>query len=134
MEARFDISISPRRTARGAVFSCIALFSLFLDACGKLPRDPENTTERVEQQHAIRVGLTEDPPWVLRTSGEPAGVEVTLIRDFAHSLGATPEWFWGTEQTHMEALKHFELDIAISGLEAKTPWSKQVGLTRPYFD
>lgn len=33
----------------------------------------------------------------------------------------------------MEALKHFELDVVISGLNATTPWSKQVGLTSPYF-
>jgi hypothetical protein len=61
-------------------------------------------------------------------------VEIALIRDFAKSLEATPSWFWGSEQMHMEALKHFELDVVISGLDSNTPWSKQVGLTNPYYD
>jgi hypothetical protein len=33
----------------------------------------------------------------------------------------------------MEALERFEFDIVLSGLNETTPWSKYVGLTRPYF-
>jgi polar amino acid transport system substrate-binding protein len=90
--------------------------------------------ERVQQQHRVRVGLIEYPPWVVRTAGEPAGVEVDLVRQFAASLGATPQWFWGAEQPHMAALKRFELDLVIAGLEAATPWAQEIGLTRPYFE
>jgi polar amino acid transport system substrate-binding protein len=82
----------------------------------------------------MRVGLVENPPWVVRSGGEPAGAEVELIRQFAASLGATPEWFWGAEQNHMEALERFELDVVAAGLDAKTPWSKEAGLTQPYFE
>lgn len=103
-------------------------------ACSTLPRDPEKTLEHVQQRHQMRVGLIENPPWIVRTTGEPAGVEVQLVRSFAQSLGATPQWFWGAEQHHMEALEHFELDLVVGGLEAKTPWSKTIGLTRPYFE
>jgi polar amino acid transport system substrate-binding protein len=122
------------RTTDGAVLALILLSCLAINACDKLPRDPKKTSERVQQQHSVRVGLTENPPWVIRTAGEPRGVEVELIRNLANSLGATPKWFWGGEQMHMEALEHFELDVVISGLNAKTPWSKRVGLTGPYFD
>ena len=82
----------------------------------------------------MRVGLVGRPPWVVRTSGEPAGAEVELVRQFARELGATPEWFWGGEQQHMEALERFELDLVVGGLTDKTPWSKSVGLTSPYFE
>jgi polar amino acid transport system substrate-binding protein len=102
--------------------------------CSTLPRDPEKTLERVQRQHSMRVGLVENPPWVIHTASEPTGVEVELVRRFAASLGATPNWFWGGEQPHMEALQHFQLDIVIAGLDATTPWAKKVGLTRPYFE
>jgi polar amino acid transport system substrate-binding protein len=101
--------------------------------CGDLPRDPKHTLSRVLERKKVRVGLVENPPWVLHGADGPAGAEVVLARRFAESLGATPEWFWGGEQRHMEALENFEMDLLIGGLEASTPWSKKVGLTRPYF-
>ena len=101
--------------------------------CNNLPRDPESTLRRV-QGGRLRVGLVEHPPWVVRTGGEPAGVEVELVRQFARELRATPEWYWGSEQQHMEALEHFELDLVVGGLTDQTPWSKSVGLTSPYFE
>jgi polar amino acid transport system substrate-binding protein len=129
-----------RRTSRNeAAPNSRPLLALLLGvaavtACVPLPRDPERTLERVQQQHQMRVGLVENPPWVIRTTGEPAGVEVDLVRQFAASLGTTPEWFWGAEQPHMAALGRFELDLVIAGLEATTPWAKEIGLTRPYFE
>jgi polar amino acid transport system substrate-binding protein len=122
------------RTMNRVVFSLIPFLCLVTNACDSLPRDPQKTSEHVQQQHTVRIGLTEAPPWVIRNGAEPAGVEVELLQRFANSLGATPRWFWGGEQTRMEALERFELDVVIADLEAKTPWSKQVGLTRPYFD
>lgn len=113
--------------------SIILLLSLLSFACQNLPRDPEGTLQRV-QGGRLRVGLVESPPWVVRTEGEPAGAEVELARRFASQLGATPEWYWGGEQQHMEALEHFELDLVIGGLTDQTPWQKRVGLTAPYFE
>ena len=103
-------------------------------ACGSLPRDPEGTSHRVAANHVIRVGLSENPPWVIRTQGEPRGVEVQLVRDFAAQLHAQPQWFWGSEQQHMPALEHFQLDLVVGGLESSSPWKKSVGFTRPYFE
>jgi polar amino acid transport system substrate-binding protein len=102
-------------------------------SCGNLPRDPKETLRRVQGGH-LRVGLVERPPWVVRTAGEPAGAEVELVRQFAHELGATPEWYWGGEQAQMEALEHYQLDLVIGGMTNDTPWSKYVGLTSPYFE
>jgi len=135
MRARLHLRTCFVRRCR-AVSAAFALLSmLFLNAaCGTLPRDPEGTGARVQRYHEIRIGLVSNPPWVVGTGGEPSGVEVKLTREFASLLGAKPKWFWGSEQTHMEALEQFELDLAISGLDASTPWSKHVGLTKPYFD
>jgi polar amino acid transport system substrate-binding protein len=109
------------------------LLSVFLNfACTDLPRDPENTLRQL-QSRPMRVGLVEHPPWVVRTSGEPAGVEVDLIRNFASALGTTVEWHWSNEQAQLEALEYYQLDVVIGGFTDRTPWSKYVGLTRPYF-
>jgi polar amino acid transport system substrate-binding protein len=99
----------------------------------QLPRDPKETLRQL-QSRPLRVGLVEHPPWVVRTSGEPAGVEVELIRNFATQLGTTAEWHWGGEQQQMEALEQYQLDVVIGGLTKRTPWSKYIGLTSPYFE
>jgi polar amino acid transport system substrate-binding protein len=102
-------------------------------ACSSLPRDPEGTLERV--RHGVfRVGLVENPPWVVRTAGEPQGAEPELVRRLAASIGARPQWFWGSEERHMEALERFELDLVIGGLDDRNPWKKKAGFTRPYFE
>src|SRR4051812_7057844 len=112
----------------------LILSALLLNAgCGSIPRDPEGTLQRV-QGGRLRVGLVESPPWVVRTEGEPAGAEVALVRQLAQELNATPEWYWGGEQQHLEALEHYELDLVLAGLDTKTAWKNRVGLTSPYFE
>jgi len=102
-------------------------------ACSNLPRDPEKTLRQL-QSRPMRVGVVERPPWVVRTSGEPAGVEADLLRNFASQLGTGIEWHSGGEQEQLEALEHYQLDIVIGGLTNRTPWAKYVGLTSPYFE
>lgn len=101
-------------------------------SCNNLPRDPQKTSERV-QGGRLRVGLVEHPPFVIRTVGEPAGAEVELIRRFAREMNSEPEWHWGGEQKHLEALERFELDLVIGGFNDSTPWRNRIGLTSPYF-
>ena len=110
----------------------VCCLSFAISGC-TYPADPEGTLQRVQGQSMV-VGLVENQPWVTRLdSGEPAGVEVELVRRFAQELDATVEWVWGSEQKHMEALARFELDLAIMGLTRATPWNKRVGLTQPYY-
>ena len=119
------------------VEAAVAAAVLAAAGCTALPKDPEKTLERVQQRHVLRVGLVESPPWVLRASGgpggDPGGAEVQLVRQFAASLGATPEWIWGGEQEHLQALERYQLDLVVGGLDASTPWQKKIGVTRPYF-
>jgi len=96
-----------------------------------IPRDPNGTLKRV-REGAMRVGVLENEPWVKRNSGEPSGVEIEIVRQFAAELGAKPEWIWGSEEELMEALKHNELDLLIGGLTESTPWQDEVGLTNSY--
>ena len=101
-------------------------------ACVTVPRDPEGTLNRVLRTHTIRIGVVEDPPWIVRTTGEPAGIAVNIAREFAQSVSATPQWFWGGQGEMMKALKTFNLDMVIADVDAKTPWSKDIGVSQPY--
>jgi polar amino acid transport system substrate-binding protein len=123
------------------VFKFIRLFTILLGialacaSCSDLPRDPKNTLRRIENEKKMRVGLVENPPWVIRSAnGEPAGAEVELIKNLAAQMDAQAEWHWGNEQQQFEALERFELDLVVGGFHDKTPWSKQIGLTSPYFE
>lgn len=103
-----------------------------LVGCG-IPRDPQHTSDRVADKKRIRVGLSENPPWIVRNGSEPAGIEADLVRQFAAQAQATPEWHWGGEQAHMEALERFELDLVAGGLTSKTPWKKTIAMSDTFY-
>ncbi len=122
------------RSCRG-LLRAVAIASIVLvglPASAGFPRDPERTLERA-QGGRIRVGVVVNEPWVIKDGDDATGVEAELVRMFARELKATPEWHWGGEQAHMEALEHHQLDLVIGGITRKTPWKTYVGLTDKYF-
>lgn len=100
-------------------------------ACG-LPRNPEITTDRIASAHELRVGVTDNAPWTNAQSSEPSGIEPNLVRQFASHLGAHVLWTRGSETTLAQALKHHEIDLAIGGFDAKTPWKSIAGVSQPF--
>jgi DNA-binding transcriptional LysR family regulator len=118
----------PRKTA-----VAILALTLTLTACGpSFPADPDGTLDRVSGG-TLRVGASHNEDWVnLRGGSEPQGKEPDLVRAFAAKLGAEIEWSEGTEHVLAEDLKHGELDLVIGGLNDKTPWEKDAGITRAY--
>jgi polar amino acid transport system substrate-binding protein len=109
----------------------LTLLCLLIFGGCNLPRDPEGTLNRATGG-TLRVGITEHEPWTRLSDGEPAGVEVELVQEFAKSIDAEIDWVHGTEAELFEALEHFELDMMIGGVKEDTPWSKHVGLTGAY--
>ena len=109
----------------------LVLLLLLPAACG-LPRDPQGTTGRVAASHELRVGITDNGPWTDARSAEPRGIEPALVRAFAARLGAHVLWTRGSEATLAEALKRHDLDLAIGGYEAKTPWKSLAGVSQPF--
>ena len=109
----------------------LVLFPLFLSACG-LPRDPEKTSQRIAAAHELRVGVTDNRPWTDARAAEPAGIEPDLVREFAARIGAKVRWTRGSETSLAQALKKRELDIAIGGFDAKTPWKSIAGVSQPF--
>ena len=109
--------------------ACLAAV-LLATAC-QVPADPDGTLERVEGG-TLRVGVTEHDPWVSLGGARPTGVEVQLIKRFAKRLKAELDFTEGSEAQLMDGLKAGELDLALGGFDAKSPWKRKAALTRPY--
>ena len=107
------------------------LLPLLTVACG-LPRDPEKTTDRLASTHELRVGVTDNRGWVDASPAEPSGVEPDLVRRFAQRIGAKVIWAKGSEASLAQQLEHHELDLAIGGFDAKTPWKSVAGVSQPF--
>jgi polar amino acid transport system substrate-binding protein len=121
-----------RLPALSLLLSCAALLAGCGDDSG-FPRDPKGTLLRV-RGGTMRVALVENPPWVVRNGDEAAGIEPELVRQFAREINAKLEWHWGGEQSQMEQLEGYELDLLLGGITRKTPWKSDIGLTSGYFD
>jgi polar amino acid transport system substrate-binding protein len=107
------------------------ILPLFVASCG-LPHDPEKTSDRIAATHELRVGVTDNAPWSDAQSAEPRGIEPELIRQFATRLGAHVLWTRGSEAHLAQALKHHELDLAVGGFDAKTPWKSIAGVSQAF--
>lgn len=121
-----------RSSAPAGCLAAIFLLSLLLGGCSEYPRDPRDTSETATGG-VIRVGIAENPPWTL-AGDQAGGVEAELVEAFARTLGAEVEWHRGSESDLLERLQHFELDIVVAGLTARTPWKSRVATTIPYLD
>jgi ABC-type amino acid transport substrate-binding protein len=108
------------------------LLALPLLAACAVPRDPEKTSDRIASTHELRVGVTDNDPWVSAQSAEPRGIEPELVRQFAARIGAHVLWSRGSETELAQQLKHHELDLAIGGFDAKTPWKAIAGVSQPF--
>jgi hypothetical protein len=97
-----------------------------------LPRDSEGTSERIAATHELRVGVTDNGEWVDASSAEPTGIEPELVRQFAANVGARVLWSRGSESALAQQLKHHELDVAVGGFDAKTPWKSIAGVSQPF--
>lgn len=128
---------SERRRARGTrtIAAVIAglLCAVALSACGPFPTDTEGTLDRVRGGD-LRVGVVHNPPWTDTSGAQPRGSEVTLVERFAAEQGAGISWREDSEAVLADALRAGELDIAIGGFTADTPWSDRAAVTDTYLE
>lgn len=102
--------------------------------CGvSVPADPDGTLDRVRGS-TVRVGVSPNPPYteVASPGADPAGSEVELVRAFADHLDAEVAFTVAGEQSLVARMEAGELDLLVGGLTDRTPWQKQVAVTRPY--
>jgi polar amino acid transport system substrate-binding protein len=122
-------TVGPPRSGLAALVMA-ALLAVGAAGCG-IPRDPESTLDRVRGA-TLRAGITASEPWTTLEGGRPGGVEVELVEQFAHELGAKVEWVDGSEAELIGALEVRELDLVVGGLTADTPWQSKAAITRSY--
>lgn len=110
--------------------AAILLGALVATGC-EFPRDGEGTLARVRGGE-MRVGVTDNPPWVRVSDDKVEGVEPALIEAWARELGARVRWVRGSEPELVEALHRRELDAVALGLEESTPYAPKLALSQPY--
>ncbi len=109
----------------------ILLTALISSAC-QFPNDANDTLNNVKDG-VLKVGVTENPPWVIRTDSGAEGVEAEIILVFADSLNAKVEWHWGTETELLQALSQHQVHVVMGGLTQQSPKTKGIVHTEPYF-
>lgn len=105
--------------------------SLLAGCAAQIPVDPKGTLQDVRHD-TLRVGISPNRESVDVRDGQYTGDEVELVKDFAKGLDAEVQWTLGGEEHLVKQLKEGKLDMVAGGITAKTPWSKEVGITRPY--
>lgn len=106
--------------------------TLGLAGCASYPADPDGTLDRVSGG-TLRVGISPNGDWTdITDEGEPSGVEVTLVKQFAESIDAEIEWMEGGEEQLLTELEEGALDLIIGGFTDKTPWSTKAAITKPF--
>lgn len=106
------------------------LIALLLSACN-YPMDSAGTLNRVRGGE-MRVGVAENPPWVIIDGDHVRGVEPSLIAEWAHSLNARIIWVRAAPEDLVEALHRREIDVMAAGLERTTPHRAKLAMTQPY--
>jgi polar amino acid transport system substrate-binding protein len=113
--------------------SLLVLIAVAALAGCQYPRDVEHTLDRVEGG-TMRVGVSDNEPWVNLDGSEPAGVEPEIVRRFAETIDAEIHWVQGDSEELVEALETGQLDVVIAGFTRKSEYRRKVALTRPYVD
>ncbi|MBC3539312.1 transporter substrate-binding domain-containing protein [Rufibacter sediminis] len=117
---------------RYLVYNLILVVAL-LTGCQNFPKDPEKTLEQVTNG-TLKVGYSENPPWVVKGPAGPTGIEPDLVKAFANGLNAKIEWQNDSEQNLMEELEKHNLHLVIAGVTDDTPWKSKISFTRPYVE
>lgn len=124
-------SVGRRAWLAAAVALCL-LLGLSLGGCATLPRDSDESLERVRAEHVLRAGASPSRGLVAIEGPSVSGPEADLVASFAAAQGAQVQWRPGGEEELMVALEAGELDVVVGGLSEESPWTDRVALTRPY--
>lgn len=100
-----------------------------------MPKDPEDSLDRIRNGGVLRAGAIENRPFVhLLYDGRVVGVEAGLVEEFARSLGARVEWQTVSGYALFEALHHQKLDVLVGGFTDSSPYLEKVAPTQAFLD
>lgn len=100
--------------------------ALALAGCDRLPRDPDNTLDRVRAERHFRVGLIATGDTPIATEAEPL-----FLGRVARATGATPLVKKGASEPLLLELENGQLDLVIGPLSPESPWLGRVTILRP---
>lgn len=116
----------------GAAMAVLGGITMLVAGCASIPVDTAGTSARISGGE-IRIGITHNPPWTdTSSSGVATGTEVQLMEEFAESMDAEIDWVHGSEGVLTDALREGDLDIAIGGFTADTPWTDRAAVSDSY--
>jgi hypothetical protein len=93
------------------------LLLLILGACDALPRDPEHSSERIQQSRTLRIGIT-DPKLVPEAQ--------RLVAALAQQNSARPIMRQGALEPLIVDLDAGRLDLIIAPMAKRSPWKTLV--------
>ncbi|HEY9091934.1 hypothetical protein [Parasphingorhabdus sp.] len=99
----------------------LLMFPLFLPGCDAVPADPEQTLARVKESGQLRVGIVEGT--------HPEAIE-GFVQIMESKTGASAEPGRGDAEHLLKKLKNGQLDIVIGPFARKSPWRRQVWLSK----
>ncbi|UOB19165.1 transporter substrate-binding domain-containing protein [Abyssalbus ytuae] len=103
---------------------------LLLTAC-QVPKDPENSFSSA-QKSGLKVGVVNNPPFVLVNNGSYTGPEIKLIKNFAKANKLNIQFYEGSESNLVKDLENYNLHIVAGGFEKNSLWKKRATLSKPY--
>ena len=93
------------------------LLALAVAGCADLPRDPDDTLDRVRDARTIHVTIVDDAP----------AARAYLAR-LARDTGARVRAADGSLEPALLALERGEVDLVVARLDHRTPWSARVAV------
>lgn len=122
--------VMPLHSCRAALLCVVVVLSFTSGGC-RYPKDMENSLQSI-QDGTLHVGVTENPPWVMRQNDIAHGLEPEVIKSLAEQLNAEVQWHWGTESEIIQALEQLQVHLAAGGFRKSSHLQKRVALTKPY--
>lgn len=100
-------------------------------SCNNYPRDTKNSFEKAKEKE-LKVGVVENPPYVVFQNDGVSGIEIRLIEKFAEKHNLDIGYIQDTESQLIKQLENYKLHIVAGGFKKKTVWSSKAGLTTSY--
>lgn len=98
-----------------------------------LPVSGESTLDRIQRQHALRVGVALNAPWVMHDkSGQLIGYSVDVARQVAQELGWKLELVTTSWPALLHDLRTDQFDVVISGLSITPQRALQVRFSQAF--
>ena len=117
-----------------ATLALAAVGALGLAGCGiQIPSDPNGSFARI-QGDVLRAGASPEAGLVVVEGAEVSGPLADLVTAFAEDNDARVDWTVGSEESLVTGLEEGDLDVAIGGMTADSPWADRAGMTRGYPD